>query len=72
MTTSPHRLVNRSSQDLDVATENPALTAGTAATPRVGLEARGWSDQQMKYTRWAATPRLGGRGEGGWEPRASG
>jgi hypothetical protein len=37
-----HRLVNRPSQDLDVATENPAPTADIAATLRAGLEARGW------------------------------
>jgi hypothetical protein len=30
------------------------------------------SDQQTKHTRLAATPRLGGRCEGDWEPRASG
>lgn len=37
-----HRLVNRPSQDLDVATENPAPMADIAATLRTGLEARGW------------------------------
>ncbi|MEU3997001.1 nucleotidyl transferase AbiEii/AbiGii toxin family protein [Streptomyces fungicidicus] len=37
-----HRLVNRPSQDLDVATENPAPMADIAATLRAGLEARGW------------------------------
>jgi hypothetical protein len=37
-----HRLVNRPSQDLDVATENPAPMADIAATLRVGREARGW------------------------------
>ncbi|GAA2292095.1 hypothetical protein GCM10010415_75100 [Streptomyces atrovirens] len=37
-----HHLVNRPSQDLDVATENPAPMADIAATLRVGLEARGW------------------------------
>ncbi|MGC0407399.1 hypothetical protein RKD31_000642 [Streptomyces sp. SAI-163] len=37
-----HRLANRPSQDLDVATENPAPMAGIAATLRVSLEARGW------------------------------
>lgn len=35
-------LVNRPSQDLDVATGNPAPMAGIAATLRAGLEARGW------------------------------
>lgn len=33
-----HRLVNRPSQDLDVATENPAPMADIAATLRSGLE----------------------------------
>jgi len=33
-----HRLVNRPSQDLDVATENPAPMADIAATLRAGLE----------------------------------
>lgn len=37
-----HRLVNRPSQDLDVATENPAPMATIAATLRAGLEARCW------------------------------
>ncbi|MCX5200554.1 nucleotidyl transferase AbiEii/AbiGii toxin family protein [Streptomyces sp. NBC_00237] len=37
-----HRLVNRPSQDLDVATENPAPMADIAATLRAGLEGRGW------------------------------
>ncbi|MEU8735550.1 nucleotidyl transferase AbiEii/AbiGii toxin family protein [Streptomyces tendae] len=37
-----HRLVNRPSQDLDVATENPAPMADIAAALRAGLEARGW------------------------------
>lgn len=37
-----HRLVNRPSQDLDVATENPAPMTDIAATLRAGLEARGW------------------------------
>ncbi len=37
-----HRLVNRPSQDLDVATENPAPMADIAASLRAGLEARGW------------------------------
>ncbi|GHF37697.1 hypothetical protein GCM10010359_45500 [Streptomyces morookaense] len=34
--------MNRPSQDLDVATENPAPMADIAATLRAGLEARGW------------------------------
>ncbi|MFF6995907.1 nucleotidyl transferase AbiEii/AbiGii toxin family protein [Streptomyces sp. NPDC008313] len=37
-----HRLVNRPSQHLDVATENPAPMADIAAALRRGLEARGW------------------------------
>ncbi|GEC03601.1 hypothetical protein SSP24_12560 [Streptomyces spinoverrucosus] len=37
-----HHLVNRPSQDLDVATENPAPMADNAATLRAGLETRGW------------------------------
>lgn len=37
-----HRLVNRPSQDLDVATQNPAPMDDIAATLRSGLEARGW------------------------------
>ncbi|MFE9724386.1 nucleotidyl transferase AbiEii/AbiGii toxin family protein [Streptomyces sp. NPDC005794] len=37
-----HRLVTRPSQDLDVATENPAPMADIAAALRAGLEARGW------------------------------
>lgn len=37
-----HRLVHRPSQDLDVATENPAPMADIAATLRADLEARGW------------------------------
>lgn len=41
-----HRLVNRPSQDLDVATENPAPMADIAATLRAGLKARGWKVPQ--------------------------
>ncbi|MFC9271318.1 nucleotidyl transferase AbiEii/AbiGii toxin family protein [Streptomyces zhihengii] len=37
-----HRLVNRPSQDLDVATENPAPMTDIAAALRAGLEGRGW------------------------------
>ncbi|RSS12119.1 hypothetical protein EF915_22735 [Streptomyces sp. WAC08401] len=37
-----HHLVNRPSQDLDVATENPAPMADIATTLRAGLKARGW------------------------------
>lgn len=37
-----HGLVNRLSQDLDVATEHPAQMADIAATLRIGLEGRGW------------------------------
>ncbi|SPE99820.1 hypothetical protein SMA5143A_0529 [Streptomyces sp. MA5143a] len=43
-----HRLVNRPSQDLDVATENPAPMADIAATLRAGLEARGWKVQALE------------------------
>lgn len=43
-----HRLVNRPSQDLDVATENPAPMADIAATLRVGLQARGWRVQSLE------------------------
>ena len=37
-----HRLVSRPSQDLDVATENPAPMADIAAAVRDGLAERGW------------------------------
>ncbi|WP_405596929.1 nucleotidyl transferase AbiEii/AbiGii toxin family protein [Streptomyces sp. NBC_01410] len=37
-----HGLVNRLSQDLDVATENPERMETIAATVRAGLEERGW------------------------------
>lgn len=37
-----HGLVNRLSQDLDVATENPEPMEKIAATVRAGLEGRGW------------------------------
>jgi hypothetical protein len=43
-----HRLVNRPSQDLDVATENPAPMADIAAILRAGLEARGWQVQSLE------------------------
>ncbi|WP_203614043.1 nucleotidyl transferase AbiEii/AbiGii toxin family protein [Streptomyces sp. SID13726] len=43
-----HRLVNRPSQDLDVATENPAPMADIAAVVRAGLEARGWQVQALE------------------------
>lgn len=43
-----HRLVSRPSQDLDVATENPAPMADIAATLRVGLEARGWEVRTLE------------------------
>ncbi|MGW2835833.1 nucleotidyl transferase AbiEii/AbiGii toxin family protein [Streptomyces sp. NPDC001286] len=43
-----HRLVHRPSQDLDVATQNPAPMADIAATLRAGLEARGWTVQTME------------------------
>ncbi|MFJ3762854.1 nucleotidyl transferase AbiEii/AbiGii toxin family protein [Streptomyces sp. NPDC090080] len=37
-----HRLANRPSQDLDVATENPTPMADIATALRAGLEAKGW------------------------------
>ncbi|MEW2495258.1 nucleotidyl transferase AbiEii/AbiGii toxin family protein [Streptomyces nodosus] len=43
-----HRLVNRPSQDLDVATENPAPMTDIAAVVRAGLEARGWNVQALE------------------------
>lgn len=43
-----HRLVSRPSQDLDVATENPAPMADIAATLRAGLESRGWRVQALE------------------------
>ncbi|MEU0342432.1 nucleotidyl transferase AbiEii/AbiGii toxin family protein [Streptomyces bobili] len=43
-----HRLVSRPSQDLDVATENPAPMTDIAATLRAGLEARGWRVQSLE------------------------
>lgn len=43
-----HRLVNRPSQDLDVATENPAPMADIAAALCSGLAARGWKVQALE------------------------
>jgi hypothetical protein len=43
-----HRLVNRPSQDLDVATENPAPMADIAAALCRGLGARGWKVQALE------------------------
>jgi hypothetical protein len=43
-----HRLVSRPSQDLEVATENPAPMADIAATLRAGLEARGWQVKSLE------------------------
>ncbi|MGW3014462.1 nucleotidyl transferase AbiEii/AbiGii toxin family protein [Streptomyces longwoodensis] len=43
-----HRLVHRPSQDLDVATENPAPMADIAVTLRAGLETRGWRVQALE------------------------
>ncbi|MEU8983105.1 nucleotidyl transferase AbiEii/AbiGii toxin family protein [Streptomyces sp. NPDC048309] len=43
-----HRLVERPSQDLDVATENPAPMADIAAYLRAGLEARGWQVRSLE------------------------
>jgi hypothetical protein len=46
-----HRLVNRPSQDLDVATENPAPMVDIAATLHAGLEARGWRVHALETAR---------------------
>ncbi|MEU1418233.1 nucleotidyl transferase AbiEii/AbiGii toxin family protein [Streptomyces sp. NPDC046994] len=43
-----HHLVNRPSQDLDVATENPTPMADIADTLRNGLEARGWQVRALE------------------------
>ncbi|MGW6016292.1 nucleotidyl transferase AbiEii/AbiGii toxin family protein [Streptomyces sp. NPDC055210] len=43
-----HRLVSRPSQDLDVATENPAPMADIAATVRDGLAERGWRVRSLE------------------------
>ncbi|MGW1364808.1 nucleotidyl transferase AbiEii/AbiGii toxin family protein [Streptomyces chartreusis] len=43
-----HHLVNRPSQDLDVATENPAPMTDIAATLRSGLENRGWQVKALE------------------------
>lgn len=43
-----HRLVSRPSQDLDVATENPAPMADIAATLQRGLEKRGWQVRSLE------------------------
>ncbi|MFG2275852.1 nucleotidyl transferase AbiEii/AbiGii toxin family protein [Streptomyces chartreusis] len=43
-----HHLVNRPSQDLDVATENPAPMAEIAAALRSGLETRGWRVEALE------------------------
>lgn len=43
-----HHLVNRPSQDLDVATENPAPMTEIAATLRAALESRGWNVQALE------------------------
>ncbi|MGW2938756.1 nucleotidyl transferase AbiEii/AbiGii toxin family protein [Streptomyces sp. NPDC055722] len=43
-----HRLVNRPSQDLDVATENPTPMADIANTLQNGLEARGWQVRALE------------------------
>jgi hypothetical protein len=47
-----HRLVNRPSQDLDVATENPAPMADIAAALRAGLEARDCEVDILKEIFW--------------------
>ncbi|MGH3311740.1 MAG: nucleotidyl transferase AbiEii/AbiGii toxin family protein [Streptomyces sp.] len=43
-----HGLVDRLSQDLDVATENPEHMEHIAATVRAGLEDRGWSVRALE------------------------
>ncbi|MFF5011388.1 nucleotidyl transferase AbiEii/AbiGii toxin family protein [Streptomyces phaeochromogenes] len=43
-----HRLVSRPSQDLDVATENPAPMADIAAAVRDGLAERGWRVRSLE------------------------
>lgn len=43
-----HGLVDRLSQDLDVATENPDPMENIAATVRTGLEQRGWSVRALE------------------------
>ncbi|MFF8566745.1 nucleotidyl transferase AbiEii/AbiGii toxin family protein [Streptomyces albidoflavus] len=43
-----HGLVDRLSQDLDVATENPAPMDTIAATVREGLEHRGWEVRTLE------------------------
>ncbi|MEU1622945.1 nucleotidyl transferase AbiEii/AbiGii toxin family protein [Streptomyces sp. NPDC005722] len=43
-----HRLVNRPSQDLDVATQSPEPMSDIAVTLRAGLEAQGWRVQQLE------------------------
>ncbi|WP_327188324.1 nucleotidyl transferase AbiEii/AbiGii toxin family protein [Streptomyces sp. NBC_01334] len=43
-----HRLVDRPSQDLDVATENPAPMTDIAIALRDGLQARGWHVQSLE------------------------
>ncbi|MBO1337842.1 nucleotidyl transferase AbiEii/AbiGii toxin family protein [Streptomyces sp. VRA16 Mangrove soil] len=45
-----HRLVSRPSQDLDVATENPAPMTDIATTLREGLEARGWQVEDVEIS----------------------
>ncbi|WP_233256981.1 nucleotidyl transferase AbiEii/AbiGii toxin family protein [Promicromonospora sp. AC04] len=43
-----HRLVSRPSQDLDVATENPAPMTDIADALRAGLEQRGWRVRSLE------------------------
>ncbi|MEV3989914.1 nucleotidyl transferase AbiEii/AbiGii toxin family protein [Streptomyces sp. NPDC049837] len=43
-----HGLVNRLSQDLDVATENPDRMENIVTTVRAGLEDRGWQVQALE------------------------
>lgn len=43
-----HQLVSRPSQDLDVATENPAPMADIATALSTGLQSRGWQVQALE------------------------
>jgi hypothetical protein len=56
-----HRLVNRPSQDLDVATENPAPMADIAAALCSGLTARGW---KVAFHKPCSAMRYGAMGPG--------
>ncbi len=43
-----HGLVERSSRDLDVATENPAPVQGIVASLTAGLAVRGWRTTDVR------------------------